>query len=88
VHPASHKATQDYYLPAGESFPVHLLARVLHVTRNHVINLIDAGELKCAVDLRSPGASRSLIRVPRTAVVEFLESRKILVVESPGKLKI
>ena len=73
------------YLPAGESFPVHLLARVLRVHRDHVIHLIDSGELKCAVDLRSPGASRSLIRVPRAAVVEFLESRKILIVESPGK---
>lgn len=71
------------YLPPGESFPVHLLARVLHVTRNHVINLIDTGEIKCAVDLRGAGASRSTIRVSRAAVVEFLESRRILVVESP-----
>ena len=69
------------YLPAGESFPVHILARVLRVTRNHVVNLIDCGELKCAVDLRSPGASRSTIRVPRAAVVEFLECRRIVVVQ-------
>jgi len=74
------------YLPAGESFPVHLLARVLHVDRKHVIGLIDSGEIKCAFDMRSPGVSRSLIRVPRAAVVEFLESRKIVVVESPAKL--
>ena len=67
-------------LPPGESFPVHVLARALHVTRNHVVNLIDCGELKCAVDLRSPGASRSTIRVPRVAVVEFLEARIIKVV--------
>ena len=70
------------YLPPGESFPVHVLARVLQVHRDHVINLIDNGELKCAVDLRSPGASRSLIRVPRAAVVEFLQSRRIIVAPS------
>lgn len=69
------------YLPEGESFPVYLLARTLHVTRNHVINLIDTGELKCAVDLRGPGSSRSTIRVSRAAVIEFLESRRIIVVE-------
>ena len=68
------------YLPEGQSFPVHLLAKVLHVTRVHVVNLIDAGEIKCAVDLRGPGASRSTIRVPRAAVLEFLESRRIVVV--------
>lgn len=70
------------YLPVGESFPVHLLARVLHVHRKHVIHLIDCGELKCAIDLRSPGASRSTIRVPRAAVLEFLESRRIIVAPS------
>jgi hypothetical protein len=74
------------YLPAGESFPVHLLARILHVHRDHVIHLIDAGEIQCAVDLRGPGASRSTIRVPRAAVIEFLESRRILVVASPKKI--
>jgi Helix-turn-helix domain len=70
----------ECFLPPGESFPVHLLARVLHVHRTHVINLIDAGEIKCAVDLRGPGASRSTIRVPRAAVIAFLESRRIVVV--------
>jgi hypothetical protein len=72
--------TVTEYLPAGESFPVHLLARVLHVDRKHVIHLIDSGEIKCAVDLRGPGSSRSTIRVSRAAVIEFLESRKIIVV--------
>jgi hypothetical protein len=67
------------YLPPGESFPVHLLARVLHIHRTHLINLIDAGEIQCAVDLRSPGASRSTIRVPRKAVIAFLESRRIII---------
>ena len=71
----------EYYLPPGGSFSVIVLARALQVTRNHVINLIDTGEIKCAVDLRGPGASRSTIRVPRAAVIEFLESRRIVIVE-------
>jgi hypothetical protein len=68
------------FLPPGESFPVWLLAKHLHVHRTHIINLIDVGEIKCAVDLRGPGSSRSTIRVPRAAVISFLESRKIVVV--------
>jgi hypothetical protein len=67
-------------LPPGESFPVHVLARVLHVDRKHVVHLIDCGELKCAVDLRGPASSRSTIRVPRWAVEEFLRSREIIVI--------
>ena len=67
-------------LPAGENFPVHVLARFLHVHRQHVLNLIDSGDLKCAVDIRGPGSSRSTIRIPRWAVEEFLKSREIIVV--------
>jgi hypothetical protein len=68
------------YLPPGDNFPVYLLARFLHVHRQHVLNLIDCGEIKCAIDIRSPHASRSTIRVPRWAVEEFLKSREIVVV--------
>jgi Helix-turn-helix domain len=73
------------YLPPGESFPVHLLARVLHIHRTHLINLIDAGEIQCAVDLRGHGSSRSTIRVPRAAVIEFLEKRRIVIIPD-GKI--
>jgi hypothetical protein len=67
-------------LPSGDNFPVYVLARYLHVHRQHVLNLIDSGEIKCAIDIRGPGASRSTIRVPRWAVEEFLKSREIIVV--------
>jgi len=67
-------------LPAGDNFPVHVLARYWHVDRKHIINLIESGEIRCAIDLRSPHASRSTIRVPRWAVEEFLRSREIIVV--------
>ena len=69
-------------MPEGENIPVHVLARFLHVTRNHVINLIDSGEIKCAVDIRGASASRSTIRVPRWAVEDFLRSREIIIVRT------
>jgi len=72
--------TAHLALPAGDSFPVHVLARYWHVTRPHIINLIESGEIKCAIDIRSPGASRSTIRIPRWAVEEFLKTREIIVV--------
>jgi hypothetical protein len=69
------------YLPAGESFPVHVLSRVLHVHRTHITSLIESGEIKCGFDIRGAQSSRSTIRVPRAAVVEFLERRKIVIVD-------
>ncbi len=68
------------YLPDGDSFPVHVLARFWHVDPKHIVNLIDAGEIESAVDLRCPGASRSTIRVSRAAVITFLGRRRITVV--------
>lgn len=70
-------------LPAGDHFSVCVLARYLHVTRNHVVNLIDSGEIRCAIDIRGSGASRSTLRVPRWAVEEFLKSRKVIVSQTP-----
>jgi len=67
-------------LPEGDSFPVHVLARFWHVHRQHVINLIDSGEIKCAIDLRGASGSRSTIRVPRWAAEEFVKSREIVIV--------
>ena len=68
-------------LPAGDNFPVHVLARYWHVDRKHIINLIDSGEIRCAIDIRGAASSRSTIRIPRWAVVEFLKNREIIVVD-------
>jgi excisionase family DNA binding protein len=69
-------------LPPGDHFPVYVLARYLHVHRQHVLNLIDSGEIKCAIDIRGAQASRSTIRIPRWAVEDFLKSRTIVIVQS------
>ena len=60
-----------------EFFPVWFLAKLWHATSNHVVNLIDSGELKVPVDLRNKASSRAMIRVPRACVVEFLNRRKV-----------
>lgn len=72
--------TATAFLPADNSFPVHLLAKLLNVHRTHIVHLIETGELRCAVDLRSSQSSRSCIRVSRVAILEFLEAREIQVI--------
>jgi excisionase family DNA binding protein len=69
-------APSKYHLPADQNFAVNTLANYLGVRRQHVLDWIDSGEIKCAFDLRGAGSSRSLIRIPRAAVLEFLAARK------------
>jgi excisionase family DNA binding protein len=64
-------------LPPGESLPVYLIARVLSIHRDHLLHLIEAGELP-AIDLRGVGSSRSTIRIARHDLLDFLERRQIL----------
>lgn len=71
-------------LPPGAALPVHVIARALHCDDQHLVHLIESGELE-AFDLRSPHSSRSTLRVTRTTLIEFLARRKIVVVESDGK---
>jgi hypothetical protein len=123
-HPVSSAALYEEFdftheLPPGEFFTVNLLASLWKVTDQHVINLIECGELETAVDLSSlprlfvfrvpesgviplagwlakmfrvdlPNGgkfrwtvivwnserSRSLWRIPRRSIVEFLNRRK------------
>ena len=67
---------QDH-LPRIEFVPVFLLAKLWRCHRQHIINLIDSGELKVPVDLRGKASSKSMIRIPRASVVEFLNRRKV-----------
>lgn len=63
-------------LPPWEFFPVWQLAKSWNCSREHVANLVESGELPVGLDLRTKGSSKSMIRVPRRAVVEFLNRRK------------
>jgi hypothetical protein len=63
--------------PKMEFFPVWFLGKLWHCSAQHVINLVDSGELKVPVDLKGKAASKTMIRVPRASVVEFLNRRKV-----------
>lgn len=64
-------------LPQQEFFPVWQLAKLWKANRQHIINLIESGELKVPVDLRGKAATKTMIRVPRGSVIEFLNRRKV-----------
>jgi Helix-turn-helix domain len=62
--------------PPGQWVPLFELSRLLKVRREKLLELIEEGELAPAFDLRGKGSSRSAIRIPRAAVLEFLENRR------------
>jgi hypothetical protein len=64
--------------PDWDGFPVWWLAKRWKLSDEHWINLIDSGELKLCVDLRTPGSSRSALRITRASLLEFLHRRKDL----------
>lgn len=65
----------DIRLPSGmESFTVRFLAAWFGSSPQHWIKLIEGGHLK-ALDLRTPGASKSMHRIPRNELVRFLNSK-------------
>ena len=56
----------DAELPPNMAFfPLWWLAKRWHCSVQHVINLVDSGELKVPVDLKGKSASKSMIRAPR-----------------------
>ncbi len=78
--PASNPAKRDAgLLPPGETFAVWQLAKLLWCHRNHLVHLIEEGEL-VAFDLRGKGSTRSTLRVPRGSIVSFLEKRQVIAI--------
>lgn len=64
----------EHNLPAGmESFSVRFLAAWFHTSHQHWINLIEQGSIRAA-DLRSPGASKSMLRIPRAELTRYLNT--------------
>jgi len=64
-------------LPEGkEWFTPRWLAKHWGRSVQHILNLIDTGEIKDHVDLRGKGARRSNINIPRSALLDFLKRRK------------
>jgi hypothetical protein len=68
----------DHTLPAGkEWFSPRWLARHWGRSAQHVLNLIDTGAIKTGADMRGEKAKRSNINIPRWAVIDFLDRRKL-----------
>lgn len=66
----------DHHLPAGvEAFTVRFLASWFRTSPRHWINLVEEGHLT-AVDLRTPGASKSFLRIPRASLVAYLNKKQ------------
>lgn len=61
--------------PGKEWFSVPFLADLWDCDAKHVHALIDKGAIKWSASLHSPGSTKSMRRIPRQAVVEFLDSR-------------
>lgn len=62
----------------GAPYRSKFIARAVGLHRSRILSLIESGELEGAIDIRTPESCRSTIRVPRQAVIEFLESRKVV----------
>ena len=65
-------------LPRRESFSVHWIAEYWRCSVQHVINLIESGELPVDADLRKKAPTKTMIRVSRKSLAEFMNSRKDL----------
>ena len=62
-------------LPAGvDIFTVRQLAKIFRTSSQHWINQIECGQL-AAVDLRTPGTTKSMLRIPRAALVKLLDKQ-------------
>ena len=76
--PAAEKSESRFthILPAGrEFFRISEVAEIWSCHGTHVMRLIECGALAAAVDLRLPGTSKAMVRIPRATLIEFLEKR-------------
>jgi hypothetical protein len=77
VEPKSKELEIDFghELPSWDFFPIIWLAERWHCSSMHIFRLIESGELPVPIDLRNKGSSRATIRIPRKALIEFLNRR-------------
>jgi hypothetical protein len=68
----------DKELPPWNFFPIAWCANEWHCSPEHIVNLIETGELPVGVDLRGHKSSKMMIRIPRKSLVAFLNHRKNL----------
>lgn len=74
-HAAVSPQSPAFNLPAGvEVFTVPQLSKLFAASDGYWLGQIECGQL-FAVDLRSHGTTKSMLRIPRAALVAFLEKR-------------
>jgi len=56
-------------------YSIRETAQLLGVSDQHVSNLLIDGELEKAPDIRRAGATKSLTRIPRESIRDFIERR-------------
>lgn len=68
----------EHELPKGvESFSLHWLSKRFGGTTGHWFNLAEKRAFgRALVDLRTPGSSKAMLRIPRASLVGFLNSRR------------
>ena len=65
-----------HILPSGrEFFCLSEVAEMWSCHGIHVTRLIESGALAAAVDLRLPGTSKAMLRIPRASLIGFMEKR-------------
>ncbi len=70
------EAPEECRLPPGVGvFTIPQLDEIFQTSNQHWLNMIESGEL-FAWDLRMPGTTKSMMRIPRSALVKFLEKRQ------------
>jgi len=56
-------------------FTASALARILGISKRHVLNLIEGGDIEAGIDIRGKGSRKAYLVVPRCSVVKFLSRR-------------
>jgi hypothetical protein len=67
---------QRHLPPDMEIFTIPFLMRWFNTGPQHWINLVDSGEL-LAVDLRSPGTKKHMLRIPRAELISYLRKKTL-----------
>ena len=65
-------------VPQEPFMRVFQFATWMSVSYHHVVNLIKSGDLKVPEELQKSAPSKRAMRIPRAAVVEFLNARRNL----------
>jgi hypothetical protein len=77
MNPTSPDWIPEHDLPEGQLFfSLPFLAQHWKCSEENVQRLIDDGSIRTAIDFAPGSSTKAMLRIPRRAVVDFLNSRK------------